>query len=662
MVFDDFSGTIRSMPNPSKSEYTASQITVLEGLEPVRKRPGMYIGGTGIEGLHHLIWEVLDNSIDEAMAGHATKVTIILLEDGSVSVEDNGRGIPIDMHAVTKTSALETVLTKLHAGGKFGEGGYKVSGGLHGVGVSVVNALSEHLLAEVFKEGKHYQQEYTRGKPNYATKDVGTTDKEGTRITFKADHEIFPQTTYSRKTVLDHIRQQAYLTKGIFITIEDLRSSEGIPTEDKQYPSTYNFHFQGGIASYVGHLVRHKKSLINKPIYLSKNVDDNQIEVALTYVNDYNEHVFTFANNIHTIEGGTHLTGFRSSITRVITDYAKKLAGKDADVGIVGEDIREGLTAVISVKLPDPEFEGQTKSKLGTPAMRGHVESVVNEGLQRWFEEHPSEARTIIEKISLSARARLAAKAAREAVVRKGALEGMTLPGKLADCSERDPAKSELYIVEGASAGGSAKSGRDRKFQAILPLRGKILNVEKARLDKMLTNEEIKSLIVAIGMGVGEEKNVSKVRYHFIVIMTDADVDGAHIRTLLLTFFYRHYPELIEKGYLYIAQPPLFGVQYKMGVEYVHSEEEREGVLAKIKKDNPSLAGVNVQRYKGLGEMNPEQLWETTLNPVNRVLLQVTVDDAEKADEIFSDLMGEDVLPRKRFIQNRAVSVRNLDI
>src|SRR3989344_1586980 len=649
------------MPNPSKSEYTASQITVLEGLEPVRKRPGMYIGGTGIEGLHHLIWEVLDNSIDEAMAGHATKVTIILLEDGSVSVEDNGRGIPIDMHAVTKTSALETVLTKLHAGGKFGEGGYKVSGGLHGVGVSVVNALSEHLLAEVFKEGKHYQQEYTRGKPNYATKDVGTTDKEGTRITFKADHEIFPQTTYSRKTVLDHIRQQAYLTKGIFITIEDLRSSEGIPTEDKQYPSTYNFHFQGGIASYVGHLVRHKKSLINKPIYLSKNVNDNQIEVALTYVNDYNEHVFTFANNIHTIEGGTHLTGFRSSITRVITDYAKKLAGKDTDVAIVGEDIREGLTAVISVKLPDPEFEGQTKSKLGTPSMRGHVESVVNEGLQRWFEEHPSEARTIIEKISLSARARLAAKAAREAVVRKGALEGMTLPGKLADCSERDPAKSELYIVEGNSAGGSAKSGRNRKFQAILPLRGKILNVEKARLDKMLTNEEIKSLIVAIGMGVGEEKNVSKVRYHFIVIMTDADVDGAHIRTLLLTFFYRHYPEIIEGGYLYIAQPPLFGVKKGSKVIYVHTEVEKDEAVKKIKDDSKSTTVVSVQRYKGLGEMNPEQLWETTLNPENRILLQVTVEDAQMADEIFSDLMGEDVLPRKRFIQNRASSVKNLD-
>ncbi|MCR4278269.1 MAG: DNA topoisomerase (ATP-hydrolyzing) subunit B [Candidatus Berkelbacteria bacterium] len=644
------------------AEYSAKQITVLEGLEPVRKRPGMYIGGTGIEGLHHLIWEVLDNSFDEAMAGHASRVSIELNEDGTVSVQDDGRGIPVDMHATTKVSALETVLTKLHAGGKFGGEGYKVSGGLHGVGVSVVNALSVNLKAEVFKEGKHYIQEYERGKPKYPIKEIGSTDQQGTKITFEADPQIFPSTIFSRKTIVDHVRQQAYLTKGIFISIKDNRVEEDISAEDKQYPESYNFHFQGGIASYVSHLVRHKKSLIDRPIYLTKQVGDNLIEVALTYVNDYNEHVFTFANNIHTIEGGTHLTGFRSSITRVITDYGRKLAGKDSDMGIVGEDIREGLTAVVSVKLLDPEFEGQTKSKLGTPAMRGHVETVVNEGLQRWFEEHPSEARTIIEKVSLSARARLAAKAAREAVVRKGALEGMTLPGKLADCSERNPAKSELYIVEGNSAGGSAKSGRNRKFQAILPLRGKILNVEKARLDKMLINEEIKSMIVAMGMGVGEEKNVDKVRYHFIVIMTDADVDGAHIRTLLLTFFYRHYPEIIEKGYLYIAQPPLFGVQYKKDVTYVHSEAEREEVLNKIKKDNSSLTGVNVQRYKGLGEMNPEQLWETTLNPVNRVLLRVTVEDAEKADEIFSDLMGEDVLPRKRFIQNRATSVRNLDI
>jgi len=645
------------------AEYSAKQITVLEGLDPVRKRPGMYIGGTGEDGLHHLIWEVFDNAIDEAMAGHADRVDIILNSDGTVSVEDNGRGIPVDIHSTTKVSALETVLTKLHAGGKFGGDGYKVSGGLHGVGVSVVNALSETLKAEVFKDGKIYQQEFVRGKPNYPAKAIGDTDKKGTKITFKADHEIFPVTIYSRKTIFDHIRQQAYLTKGIFIAIKDLRDEEQMPIEEKSLPSTYNFHFEGGIAAYVSHLVRHKKSLIEKPVYLSKEVHDAQIEVALTYVNDYNEHVFTFANNIHTIEGGTHLTGFRSSITRVITDYAKKLAGKDSDVTVIGEDIREGLTAVVSVKLADPEFEGQTKAKLGTPAMRGYVEQVVNQGLERYLEEHPGEARSIVEKISLSAKARLAAKAAREAVVRKGALEGMTLPGKLADCSEKNPAKSEIYIVEGNSAGGSAKSGRDRRFQAILPLRGKILNVEKARLDKMLVNEEIKSLIVALGMGIGEEKNIDKVRYHFVVIMTDADVDGAHIRTLLLTFFYRHFPELIEKGYLYIAQPPLFGVQFRKQIQYVHSEAEREIVLAAIKKENKgTLAGVNVQRYKGLGEMNPDQLWETTLNPKNRILLQVTADEAEKADEIFSDLMGEDVLPRKRFIQSKASSVKNLDI
>ncbi|OGD61519.1 DNA gyrase subunit B [Candidatus Berkelbacteria bacterium RIFCSPLOWO2_01_FULL_50_28] len=644
------------------AEYSAKQITVLEGLEPVRKRPGMYIGGTGIEGLHHLIWEVFDNAIDEAMAGHADRVLIDLNADGTVSVEDNGRGIPVDMHATTKVSALETVLTKLHAGGKFGGEGYKVSGGLHGVGVSVVNALSEELKAEVFKDGNIYTQEFDRGKPRYAAKVTGTTDKKGTRITFKPDSQIFPTIIFSRKTIFDHIRQQAYLTKGIFIAIKDERAEAEMAAEDKQYPASYNFHFEGGIAAYCSHLVRHKKTLVEKPIYISKDINSCQIEVALTYVDDYNEHVFTFANNIHTIEGGTHLTGFRSAITRIITDYAKKLGGEKNDISLVGDDIREGLTAIVSVKLPDPEFEGQTKSKLGTPTMRGFVETAVNQGLERYLEEHPADGRAIIEKISLSAKARLAARAAREAVIRKGALEGMTLPGKLADCSERDPAKSEIYIVEGISAGGSAKSGRDRKFQAVLPLRGKLLNVERARLDKMLTNEEIKSLIVALGAGVAEDKNISKLRYHFIVIMTDADVDGAHIRTLLLTFFYRHYQEIIEQGYLYIAQPPLFGIKYKNKITYVHSEAERDEVLAKLKGENKgTLPGLNVQRYKGLGEMNPEQLWETTLNPENRILLQVTIEDAEKADEIFSDLMGEDVLPRKRFIQNRASSVKNLD-
>lgn len=643
-------------------QYTASQITVLEGLEPVRKRPGMYIGGTGSEGLHHLVWEVLDNGIDEAMAGHASQLVLRLNEDGSVSLEDDGRGIPVDIHPTTKVSALETVLTKLHAGGKFGGGGYKVSGGLHGVGVSVVNALSEKLNAEVHLGGKIYQQEYSRGKPLASVKETGTTDKHGTIITFLPDKEIFPQTVFSRKTILDHARQQAYLTKGIRIQVVDDRPVENLPAEDKNLPAEYNFYFEGGIAAYVAHLVKHKKALLPEPIYLTKAIDDNNIEVALTYVDDFNEHVFSFANNIHTVEGGTHLTGFRSAITRVVTDYAKKIASRPEDSAVSGEDIREGLTAVISVKLPNPEFEGQTKAKLGTPTMRSQVETVVNQGLGQWLEEHPSEGKALVEKVSLSARARLAARAAREAIVRKGALEGMTLPGKLADCSERDPAKSELYIVEGESAGGNGKQGRDRRFQAILPLRGKILNVERARLDRMLTSEEIKALIVALGMGIGEDKNIKKLRYHKIVIMTDADVDGSHIRTLLLTFFYRHYPEIIEGGYLYIAQPPLFGIHYKSKIIYAHDEEEREKVLKEMRQESKGpLQGLNIQRYKGLGEMNAEQLWETTLNPANRVLLRVEVDEAEKADQLFSDLMGEDVLPRKRFIQNRAASVRNLD-
>lgn len=644
-------------------QYDASQITVLEGLEPVRKRPGMYIGGTGIEGLHHLIWEIFDNAIDEAMAGFANTVWIEINEDGSVSVEDNGRGIPVDVHPVTKISALETVLTKLHAGGKFGGGGYKVSGGLHGVGSSVVNALSKKLKAEVFKDGKVYEQEYERGKPQYAVREAGKTDRKGTRITFLPDDEIFPKTTFSRKTVVEHIRQQAYLTKGIRIFIKDNRAEEDLSDDENGYPSSYAFYFQGGIAAYVSHLTRQKKNLVKEPIYVAKNIDDSQVEVAFTYVDDYNEHIYSFANNIHTTEGGTHLTGFRSSITRVITDYAKKQAGKDGEVVFNGEDIREGLTAVISVKLPDPEFEGQTKAKLGTPTMRGQVETVVNAGLAQWLEEHPNEAKAIVDKISVSAKARMAARAAREAVIRKGALEGMTLPGKLADCSERDPAKSELFIVEGDSAGGSGKQGRDRRFQAILPLRGKILNVERARLDRMLSSDEIKALIVAMGVGVGEEINMAKLRYHRIMIMTDADVDGAHIRTLLLTFFYRHYPEVITGGHLYIAQPPLYGVKFKGKTTYVHTEAKRDEVIEELKKENKgTLPGLNVQRYKGLGEMNPEQLWDTTLNPENRVLLQVKVEDAEKADEIFSELMGDDVLPRKKFIQTRAVFTKNLDI
>ncbi|MEK7548776.1 MAG: DNA gyrase subunit B [Patescibacteria group bacterium] len=568
--------------------------------------------------------------------------------------------MPVDRHAATGLSALETVLTKLHAGGKFGDGGYKVSGGLHGVGVSVVNALSQLLKAEVFRDGKSYSQEFIRGASQATVKETGPSTENGTRITFTPDHQIFPVIAFNRKTILDHARQQSYLTKGIIIRIIDRRSSEDLSIEENNLPTDFTFHFQGGIGAYVGHLVRNRHQLLPAPIYMAKQIEDSLIEVALTYVDDFNEHVFAFANNIHTTEGGTHLTGFRSAITRTITDYAKKSNGKDDSV-LSGEDIREGLTAVVSVKLPEPEFEGQTKSKLGSPAMRGAVEAVVNQGLGQFLEENPSVARTIIEKVSLSARARLAAKAAREAVVRKGALEGMTLPGKLADCSEKDPSKSELYLVEGDSAGGSAKSGRDRRFQAILPLRGKILNVEKARLDRMLTNEEIRSLIVAIGIGIGEDKNIAKIRYHNIVIMTDADVDGAHIRTLLLTFFYRHFREIIESGYLYIATPPLFGIQYKKEFRYAHTEAERDQIVKEM-TDKPSAHPPTIQRYKGLGEMNSEQLWETTLNPEHRVLQQVTIIDAEAADGIFADLMGEDVLPRKRFIQSKAASVRNLDV
>lgn len=651
------------MMTEMSGQYDASQITVLEGLEPVRKRPGMYIGGTGIEGLHHLIWEVIDNSFDEAMAGHADRIILILGKDGSVSVEDNGRGIPVDMHPVTKVSALETVLTKLHAGGKFGGEGYKVSGGLHGVGVSVVNALSEHVKAEVFKDGKIYQQEYVRGSVQYPVKENGKTDKKGTKITFTPDPQIFPVTRFSRKVILDHIRQQAYLTRNIYLEVNDERDIDQLTPEETIYPATYRFHFQGGIAAYVSHLARAKKMLLPEPIYFSKGIEHSFVEVAFTYIDDYNEHVFSFANNIHTTEGGTHLTGFRSSITRVITDYAKKIAAKPEDVVFTGEDIREGLMAVISVKLPEPEFEGQTKAKLGTPSMRGQVESVMNAGLSQWLEEHPTEAKIMIEKIMVSAKARIAARAARDAVIRKGALEGMTLPGKLADCSERDAAKSELYIVEGDSAGGSAKQGRDRRFQAILPLKGKILNVERARLDRMLSSDEVKALIVALGVGVGDDINMEKLRYHRIIIMTDADVDGAHIRTLLLTLFYRHYSQIINNGHLYIAQPPLYGVKFRNKIHYTHSESERDQVIEQLKKDNKgNTPGLNVQRYKGLGEMNPEQLWETTLNPENRVLLRVGVEDAERADEIFSQLMGDDVLPRKRFIQSLAKTAQNIDI
>lgn len=685
------------MPNQQSSantEYTAQNITVLEGLAPVRKRPGMYIGGTGIQGLHHLIWEVVDNSIDEAMAGYANNIIVSLLPDNKVSVEDDGRGIPIDIHKQTKKSALETVLTTLHAGGKFGEGGgYKVSGGLHGVGVSVVNALSSWLLAEVFRDGKIYHQEYKCGKPLADIKIMGTTEKTGTKITFQADKEIFEKIEYNWSTVLDRLRQQAYLTKGVKIEVRDLREENSESMSHK----SYTFYFEGGIKSYVKHLNRFKQIYIDPPIYIEKTIDQIAVEIALTYTDDFNIHEFSFANNIHTIEGGTHLTGFRSALTRVINDYARKHDYlKEGNTIITGDDVREGLTLVLSVKLPEPQFEGQTKSKLGNPEVRSVVETITTEGLAYFLEEHPQEARKMMEKCLLSARARMAAKAARETVIRKGALEGMTLPGKLADCSEKDPVKSEIFIVEGDSAGGSAKQGRDRKFQAILPLRGKILNVERARLDRILTSEEIKNLIVAFGAGVGDEKNIDKIRYHRIIIMTDADVDGSHIRTLLLTFFYRHFPELFINGYVYIAQPPLYAISRGKEKVYAYTDEEKDQVISKIKNEklqpkaglpraektkdikiqesaepsnevlispeSASSVKINIQRYKGLGEMNPEQLWETTMDPERRILLRVDIKNAEKADEIFTMLMGDEVAPRKRFIQTHAKSVKNLDI
>lgn len=635
--------------NPS-GEYGAEQITVLEGLEPVRKRPGMYIGNTAEAGLHHLIWEVVDNGIDEAMASHAKNIEAYLNKDGSVTVRDDGRGIPVEIHKQTKKSSLETVLTMLHAGGKFGAGGYKVSGGLHGVGVSVVNALSEWLHAQVRRDGKIYTQDYSRGKPKGKVKQVGKVSskdpwKRGTQITFKPDTQIFTVTEFNLKTVLDHLRQQAYLTSAVRIKIIDERNF-----------FSYQFYFEGGIVSYI-HQVNLKKAPLHTPIYIAKTADDVQVEVAIQYTGDFSETLLAFANNIHTTEGGMHVTGFKSALTRSLNNFAVKHGYVKESDKLTGDDMREGLSAIISVKLPNPQFEGQTKAKLGNAEVRTVVEQVVGDGLEVYLEEHPKEAGKIIEKVSLAAKARLAARAARDAVIRKGLLEGLALPGKLADCSESDPAKSEIYIVEGDSAGGSAKQGRDRRFQAILPLRGKILNVERARLDKILTNNEVKNLIIALGAGIGEQFDIAKIRYHRIIIMTDADVDGAHIRTLLLTFFYRYFPDIITKGYLYIAQPPLFRIQAGKFVQYAYNDAERDEIISGLKEQN-----AYVQRYKGLGEMNPQQLWETTMDPANRVMHRVNVMDAQQASEIFEILMGDEVAPRKKFIQTHAKAVKNLDI
>ncbi|OQA53292.1 MAG: DNA gyrase subunit B [candidate division WS2 bacterium ADurb.Bin280] len=641
-------------PEQTKNQqtYTAKDISVLEGLEPVRKRPGMYIGGTGLEGLHHLIWEVLDNSIDEALGGYAKNIKIEILPGNKIVESDDGRGIPVDVHEQTKKSALETVLTTLHAGGKFGGDGYKVSGGLHGVGVSVVNALSSELEARVSRGGKIYSQKYSRGKVASKLEEIGTSQTTGTTIIFVPDSEIFNDTNFSYKTVIDRARQQAYLTAGIKISVVDKREENDVKKA--------TFYFEGGISAFVRHISQNKPSLIESPIYIKKETEECSVEVALSYTSDFNEHTYSFANNISTPEGGTHLTGFKTALTRAINDYAKKNdLVKGIEGGLTGDDVREGLAAIISVKLPNPQFEGQTKSKLGNPEIKGITESIVSSGLSQYFEEHPAEAKKVIEKVALSAKARIAARAARETVIRKGALEGMTLPGKLADCSEKDAAKSELFIVEGDSAGGSAKQGRERKFQAILPLKGKILNVERARFDRMLSSDEIKALIVAIGAGIGEETDFSKARYHRIIIMTDADVDGSHIRTLLLTFFFRHFRQLIENGFIYIAQPPLFMISSGKEKIYYYNEQDKDAKIQELEKNKSRFS---IQRYKGLGEMNPHQLWETTMNPENRKLLQVTIEDAQAADETFSMLMGDEVLPRKRFIQSRAKSVSNLDI
>lgn len=651
-----------------QKEYDSSSIQVLEGLEPVRKRPGMYIGGTGRDGLHHLIKEVADNGVDEAIAGHATKLSITLLADGGVKVEDDGRGIPVDIHPKTKKSTLETVLTVLHAGGKFGGGGYKVSSGLHGVGISVVNALSKRLKAEVFMNGHVYVQEYERGVPLYDIKKAGKTDKTGTSITFYPDDTIFETVELEYDWVLDYLRHQAYLTKGIKAYVSDERTGEN-----------YGFYFDGGIKSYVKHLNLGKDVIDEEVFYVDKTVEDSQVEIAIQYVDAFTESVKAFANNVYNPDGGTHLTGFRAALTRIINDYARKNGLiKEKEENLSGEDTREGLTAVILVKMPDPQFEGQTKNKLGNPEIRGYVEQVLSEYLNYYLEEHPAVAKKIVGKALLAARARKAARAARENIIRKGVLEGSGLPGKLADCSSRNPVDSELYIVEGDSAGGSAKGGRDSKTQAILPLRGKVLNVERARLDRMLGNNEIVTLIKALGVGIEEQFSMEGLRYHRIIIMTDADVDGSHISTLLLTFFFRFMKPIIDGGYLYLAKPPLFELVKpgKQDNTFIYDEAELEKVLDEkiaarkaegnkinTKDERYRQAGFTEQkRYKGLGEMDADQLFETTMNPAQRVLVQVRVNDAEKADAIFNKLMGTEVELRKNFIQTHAKFVKDLDV
>ncbi|OHA68361.1 MAG: DNA gyrase subunit B [Candidatus Wildermuthbacteria bacterium RIFCSPLOWO2_01_FULL_47_18] len=644
------------MPKPKEknqsTEYTAKDIYVLEGLDPVRKRPGMYIGSTGLDGLHHLVWEIVDNSLDEAIVGYAKNITVTLLSNNKVRVQDDGRGIPVDTHPQTKKSALETVLTTLHAGAKFGGKAYQVSGGLHGVGASVVNALSTSMKATVCREGVRYEQEYERGKAKTKLKKVGPCRERGTTIEFDPDPTIFPVIKFEEKRIMGHLRQQTYLTSGVRITLEDQREKGTSP---------YTFYFEGGLASYVRYLTHGRKPHHENIFYAKGEKEEIIVEAAFLYTEEFETLEESFANNIYTPEGGTHLTGFRTAFTRVINDYGKQNGlTKGEEEGLTGDDVREGLTSVVSVKIKEPQFEGQTKAKLGNPEAKNAVEAVVGEALKDFLERNPQDARLIIEKSLLAAKARKAAKAARQTILRKGILEGLALPGKLADCYTKDPEESELYLVEGESAGGSSKNARDRKFQAILPLRGKILNVERARLDRMLESAEIKALVIALGTAISQDFDITKLRYHRIIIATDADVDGSHIRTLLLTLFYRYFKPIIEAGYLYIAQPPLYKIQSGKSIAYAYTEEEKDKIVVGLKKEKTGTP--NLQRYKGLGEMNPSELWETTMNPQNRVLLRVTIDNAAAADRIFDILMGDEVFPRKKFIQTYAKSVRNLDI
>ncbi len=628
-------------------EYNAEQIQVLEGLEPVRKRPGMYIGSTSLRGLHHMVYEIVDNSIDEALAGHCRNIKVYIHEDNSVSVTDDGRGMPVDMHPKLQKPAVEVIHTVLHAGGKFGGGGYKVSGGLHGVGASVVNALSEHMYVEINREGSVHRIDFERGQKTKDLHVIGSTETTGSKTYFKPDHEIFDELVFNYDTLEHRLRELAFLNKGISISLVDERENKEV-----------TFYYEGGIKEFIGFLNKNRKPIHESIVYYEAEKEEVAVEISMQYTDGYQDNVFTFANNINTHEGGTHLSGFRAAMTRSVNDYARKMKFlKEKDTNLTGEDIREGLTAVVSVKLQEPQFEGQTKTKLGNSEIRGIVESITGELLNQFLEESPNDAKIIIDKCLRSAKAREAARKARELTRRKGLLDGLTLPGKLADCSEKDPSKCEVYIVEGDSAGGSAKQGRDRETQAILPLRGKIMNVEKANFTKIFNSSEIRAMITAFGCGIGEEFNIEKLRYHKIMIMTDADVDGAHIRTLLLTFLFRYMRPLIDLGHIYIAQPPLYKIKKGRHIEYVYSDAELEKRLAEIGR-----TGVSLQRYKGLGEMNPDQLWDTTMNPEDRTIIKVSIEDAVEADIIFSTLMGEKVEPRREFIEQNAKYVTNLDI